>query len=528
MQTKSTDSIFKNDAATLYTYSRDASIFEVTPSGVFFPANSHDLKKIISDISQQKLRGEQVSVSVRNGGTCMSGGSLTEGFVIDLCNINTISHVDVAHRKITVGGGTMHLAVEKALKPHRLLFAPYTSSHDICGIGGMIGNNASGEKSIKYGPTSQNIDSMKVMLSDSNEYHFRPLNLTELDKKFQQNDFEGHLYREVASILEKKADVINYHHPRTRKNASGYALWEIWDTHKQNFNLGRIFIGAQGTLGIVTEATLKLTRQSPARRMIVAPINELAQLPGVVKAMLRFRPAICETFDHHTYRLALTHLPEDAANAHIAHGQHMVVMAVYEADSQDKADTAARKALDLLQNKHSIAAEWVKDNVALESFLVIRRKSFKMLLENPSKSQRAMAFLEDTIVPLEHYGEFIGALEAILSDYDLIYTYAGHIGDGSIRLVPLINVEADNAADLIIELETRVNRLVMAFDGSISVDHNDGIIRTPYLEEFFGQEMVDIFKQIKQLFDPHEIFNPGKKVGGSFDFLKQHIIRKNI
>jgi FAD/FMN-containing dehydrogenase len=138
-----------------------------------------------------------------------------------------------------------------------------------------------------------------------------------------------------------------------------------------------------------------------------------------------------------------------------------------------------------------------------------------------------MAFLEDTIVPLELYGEFLAALEAILKQYDMVYTYAGHIGDGSIRLVPLVNMEEDGAAEKIVELETRVNDLVIAMDGSISVDHNDGIIRTPYLPQFFGEEMYTLFAKVKELFDPLGIFNPGKKVGGSMDYTKQHIVRSN-
>ena len=140
---------------------------------------------------------------------------------------------------------------------------------------------------------------------------------------------------------------------------------------------------------------------------------------------------------------------------------------------------------------------------------------------------RAMAFLEDTIVPLEHYGQFLASLEAILSEYDLIYTYAGHIGDGSIRLVPLINMEKEGSAELVMELETKVNDLVMAFGGSISVDHNDGLIRTPYLEQFFGPEMYTLFAEIKNLFDPLGIFNPGKKLGGSFEYTKDHIVKTN-
>ena len=139
-----------------------------------------------------------------------------------------------------------------------------------------------------------------------------------------------------------------------------------------------------------------------------------------------------------------------------------------------------------------------------------------------SSTQKAMPFIEDTIVPLAHYGEFVSALEAVLEDYDMTYTYAGHIGEGSIRLIPLVNRKPESVHD-IIELEGRVNDLVLAFQGSISVDHNDGIIRTPYLEQQYGREMVDLFLQTKNIFDPFNIFNRGKKVNGTLEFAISHI-----
>jgi FAD/FMN-containing dehydrogenase len=150
-----------------------------------------------------------------------------------------------------------------------------------------------------------------------------------------------------------------------------------------------------------------------------------------------------------------------------------------------------------------------------------------MLLEHPLPNTRAEAFLEDTIVPLENYGTFLRKLEAILAEYEMTYTYAGHIGAGSIRLVPLVDVAAEGAPERIMELEAKVNDLVLEFGGSISVDHNDGIIRTPFLEKQFGSDMIDVFREIKDIFDPYGIFNPGKKLDGTYEYALEHIIREN-
>lgn len=515
-------------SAALRAFNHDASIFEVTPQAVIAPKDETDLKHLVRYISERKHEGADVSITARNAGTCMSGGSLTEGYVVNMSrHMNKVGPADLHARTITVQGGAMHLDVEKATHPHKLLFAPYTSSRDICGIGGMLGNNASGEKSVKYGPTSANVSKLRVVLSDGEAYDFGPLTVRQLEKKKQLPTFEGELYRGLTKLLDDNWHTIDHHHPRTRKNAAGYALWELWDQQRSHFNMARLFIGAQGTLGIVSQAELKLVPMAPAQRMFVVPIAELHDLAPIVQTIMRYHPVTCETFDHFTYELAKQQHPEDAARASLAEGQHMVVMAMFEGDTQHKADVQAGQCKEELERQGRQVA-WIDDHAVAESFLLIRRKSFKMLLEHPSPDTRAQAFLEDTIVPLEHYGEFLGALEAILQDYDMTYTYAGHIGDGSIRLIPLVNMEAEYAAERVFELETRVNDLVMAFGGSISVDHNDGLIRSPYLPQFFGDAMYQLLVQVKRLFDPQNIFNPGKKVGGDFDYSMAHIIRRNV
>ena len=508
--------------------SRDASIFEVVPRGVITPETIDDIKDVVRWARAKSESGANVFFAPRVGGTCMSGGSLTEGYVLDLkTHINHIGSVDKKSRTIKVQTGAMHLDVETVVSAEGLLFAPYTSSRDICGIGGMLGNNASGEQSIKYGPTSANINSLKVILSDGNEYDFKPLSRSEVEDKKGQPDFEGEIYRKITKLISDNKYTIAGHHPRTVKNAAGYQLWDLWDKHEQTFNLGRLFIGAQGTLGVITEAELKLVKPGAFRRMIVTPIAELSELTEVVKTALRYDPVTCETFDHYTYEFAEKYYPDDANRAHTARGKHMVILSMYEADDQHSADVIAGQAKEMLERMGHETC-WIDDAETIESFLNIRRKSFKMLLDHPLPHTRAEAFLEDTIVPLENYGAFLGELEGILRDYNMTYTYAGHIGAGSIRLVPLADMEADGAAERIMELEARVNDLVISYGGSISVDHNDGIIRTPFLEKQFGREMVDLFAKVKDIFDPYNIFNSGKKVGGTYEFAVDHVIRENV
>jgi FAD/FMN-containing dehydrogenase len=506
------------------TYSHDASMFEVTPEAVIYPRNESELSRIVKEATERVQAGETVSITPRNGGTCMSGGSLTDGYIVDMTrHFNIISDLQPDH--VWVQGGVMHADLEDATHPQGVYFAPYTSSHRICGVGGMLGNNASGEKSVKYGPTSSNVERLRVLLSDGEVYEFGPLNPEELEQKKALTTFEGTIYRGVCRIVDEHEDVVNGH-PTLRKNAAGYALWELWNKDHTQFNLSRLFIGAQGTLGIITDAKLKLIPFAPASRTIVLAMNTLNDLTPVVQTILRYAPDTCETFDRHTYERAKLYFPEDAARAHLAESKHLVVFAKFERADQAEADVWAGQAKEALEMM-GYHVHWLEDEAEVESYLLIRRQSFKMLLEHPDANTRAIPYLEDTIVPIRHYGEFLTATEAILSEYDMTYTYAGHIGDGSIRLIPLANMELPGAAERIMESAQRIYDLVFAFGGSISVDHNDGLIRTPFISRMYGDAMNDLFKEIKHLFDPLTIFNPGKKVGGSMEYTRDHIVRSN-
>lgn len=507
--------------------SRDASIFEVVPAGIISPRDTDDIISTVEWAVRMHEQGELVYFAPRVGGTCMSGGSLTQHYILDLkSHYNYVGAVNTVARTIRVQSGAMHIDVENRATEAGLLFAPYTSSRLICGIGGMIGNNASGEKSIKYGATDRNVGEMKVVIGDGKEYTFGPLSRTELEAKKALPTYEGEIYRKITALLEQSKSLIASRRTHTVKNAAGYSLWELWDEHEQTFNLARLFVGAQGTLGVITEAELKLVKPGRHQRMIVTPISDLDTLAEVVNTMLHYEPVTCETFDHFTYELAEKHFPVEAAKAHVAKGKHIVIMSIFEADERHETDVLAGKAKEHLE-RLGHETFWIEDDAAVESFLLIRRQSFKMLLDYPAPHTRAQAFLEDTIVPLERYGDFLRRLEAIIHQYDMIYTYAGHIGEGSIRLIPLVNMEAEGAPEQVMELETRVNELVLEFGGSISVDHNDGIIRTPYLEQQFGPEMIELFGQVKDIFDPYGIFNPGKKLGGTLEFALEHMIREN-
>ncbi len=508
-------------------FSVDASIFKVKPSAIAVPRDTDGLKTLVRNIQDLAQQGVAVSLTPRAAGTCMSGGSLTDSISVDMKpNFSWITDLDIPGKTVWVGAGTYHRDLEAFLEPHNLLFAPYTSSKDLCTIGGMVGNNASGEKSIRYGATIDNVMAVRMVCSDGNEYEFSSITPEEFNKKVKLDSFEGYVYRELDKMIEDNWDLLQKARPKVRKNAAGYAIWRVINKDQNDLNVAKLLVGAQGTLGIITGVKLRLIERLNHRRMLLIPIDDLAQLAVAVQTVLASHPEGLETYDHYTYELAERYMPEEAMHARQAKGHHLVLMAQFVEHTKDQTDHYAEVCQKALERK-KFKVHYVTRDTEAEAHWRIRRASFKLLKDHPFGNMRAVPFIEDTIINVDHYGEFLAAWEAILAEYNMTYTYAGHIGDGSIRLIPLVDMTAPDAPEQIFELARRSYDLVFAFGGSMSVDHNDGLIRTPFLERMYGLEVMELFAQVKNLFDPLNIFNPGKKIGMTEEFAKAHMIRTN-
>ncbi len=508
--------------------STDASIFRVTPEAVAKPKDVEDLKTLVRNVNNLVSEGKNVSLTPRAAGTCMSGGSLTQSVIVDMKQpgFSWVDEVDAESSSVWVGSGTYHRDLAAKVAERKLLFAPYTSSKDLCVIGGMVGNNASGEKSIRYGATVDNVLAIRMVCSDGEEYEFGSLNEDQLREKLSYDGFEGDLYRQLNELVENNYDTVQSARPDVRKNSAGYGIWRLKNKNTGEFNIAKLVVGAQGTLGFVTAAKLRLVELREYKRMLVVPIENLSRLASAVQLAVSQQPDGIETYDHHTYKLAQEYLPEDAEAAKVADGQHMVLIVQFSEHTKDQTDHHLQLCEKAFK-KAGYNPHVVTDPREIEAHWSIRRASFGLLLAHPLPNTMAVPFLEDTIVSIEHYGEFLAAVETILQDYDMTYTYAGHIGDGSIRLIPLVNMEEPDAADKIFELMRRVADLVFAFGGSMSVDHNDGLIRSAFLPRMYGEDVYQIFKQVKTIFDPKNIFNPGKKIGGNIAYSKEHMKREN-
>lgn len=521
--------------ATKERYSRDASLFRVVPEVVVHPKDADDVAAAVRFVTRQRQAPKtRISLTARAAGTDMSGGPLTDSIVLDM----------TAHFSRTLEVGSAHAVVEAGVyfrdfdretKKKNLELPSYTASRELNTVGGMVANNSGGEKNLKYGKTARYVEELEVVLADGHTHTLKKLEGEALKAKLAEESYEGELYRTVAALVSNPAykKTIEAATPTVEKNSSGYALWDIGDG-VHSLNLARLMVGAQGTLGIITKIRFSLVHPQPHSAMTVMFLGSLAELGEVVPQVLLHKPDSFESYDDHTLSLAVRYFPEFAVQMKtgfiklglsflpemwmmITGGlPKIILMAEFRADSAQAACLqATRLAEEVRARMPKVKVRVARNEEAARKYWAIRRESFN-LLRKKIRGKRTAPFIDDFVVPPSSLPEFLPKLEEVLSRYKLIYTVAGHVGDGNFHIIPLVDPADPTVAKTIDELSHKVYDLVLEYKGSISGEHNDGLVRTPYVEKMFGPAMYALFYEVKKIFDPLNIFNPGKKVGTNF------------
>lgn len=536
-------------AATVATYSRDTSIFEKAPRVIVFPKTPDDVAAVVKFVHEAKEHGEDLSLAARSAGTDMTGGPLTDSIALVFTTyMNGIGPIGVG--EATAEPGAYYRDFEKlTLRATGALVPSYPASRELCAIGGMVSNNSGGELTLRYGKTNKYVRSLEVVLSDGTKATLAPISMSELAVKEREHSLEGRIYAEVHALIEANRSEIETARPRVTKNSAGYALWDVMDEAKDTFDLTQLICGSQGTLAIVTKATLGLVKTKAHRAMLVVFLSDIEILPEIVKRVLAYRPESFESYDDQTFKLAVRFMPQIISqlgfSKMIALGlafipemwmvatggvPKLVLMAEFAEDSHDEALEKAENAGGALHGL-AVSTKIAKSEAASKKYWTIRRESFSLLRKN-LRGLYASPFIDDLVVPPASYPEFIPALNAVLDQHHLLYTIAGHIGDGNFHIIPLMDLSKESDRKEILELQPKVYELVKRFDGSITGEHNDGLIRTPYLPLMFGEKIVELFAEVKRIFDPLGILNPGKKVpspheGGTVEDIARFMIKRS-
>ena len=524
-------------------YSHDASMFEIHPQLIVKPKNGHDVEVIVQAVADRKDSQTDLSITARSAGTDMSGAAINDSIIMDFKeHFTKIEHVNAteAHTQ----PGVYYRDFEAETLKHQALLPCYPASRDLCTVGGMVNNNSGGEKSLEFGKTENFVTELKFVFADGVERIVKPLSKIELVRKMGQNNFEGKVYKELFELVERHYEQIKAAKPHVSKNSTGYNLWDVWDRQSGVFDLTKLIVGAQGTLGLTTDIHFSLVPARPHSGLLVLFLRDSDALGEIIPKVLSYKPATFESFDDATLWLSIRFMPSFLKllglkkfihllfslipdGLQLLHGIPKLILMIEfngetETEVRDKIKTLHRELKKYRARYEINGFEEDATEGKSEKFWVMRRQSFN-LLRSKVKDKHTAPFIDDLVVNPPYLTEFLPKIRKIIKKYKLVATVAGHMGDGNFHIIPLMKLEDRKDRAKLLPAMKEVNSLVLKYHGSLSGEHNDGLVRGPWLEQMYGPAMLAIFREAKHIMDPQTIFNPHKKVTADWDYSFSHI-----
>lgn len=505
------------DDLTRIVYATDASVYRKIPLAVAYPKNATDIQKIIRFASAHKL-----PVVPRTAGTSLAGQVVGEGIIVDVSkHLNSILEIDLENKTVVVEPGVVRDELNHHLKVHGLFFAPNTSTSNRCMIGGMVGNNSSGTTSIRYGVTRDKVLEMDCLLADGSEATFRNLDKSEFQQKTKLNTSEGKIYQTIFEELSSEIiqNQIKKHFPKPdihRRN-TGYAVDallenSIFGKTGTPFNLSKLLTGSEGTLAFTTKIKLQLDDLPPANSiMVVSHFDTIDKSMNAVLVAMKHRLYSCEMLDKVILDCTKNNSIQRKNRFFINGDPKAIMMFEVAGYSPEDAEKQAESLLsDLKQSGFSYADVTLEGNEINQAIEL--RKAGLGLLGNMVGDRKAVACIEDTAVALEDLPTYIKEFSALMERFGQEAVYYAHAGAGELHLRPILDLKNSKDVLLFRKITQAVADLVQKYNGSMSGEHGDGIVRSEFIPQMVGGANYELFKRIKKTFDPQGIFNPGKIV----------------
>ena len=522
--------------------SHDASVYELVPEAVISPLDSTDVKKLVTFVAKNKIAYPKLSITPRSAGTDMSGGSIGTSLLLDMTtHFNTIGALDGT--LLNTQPGVYMRDIDPLLLDKNLHLGCVPASRAINTIGGMVANNSGGERSLQYGNTERWVRQLKVVFADGNEYVVKPLNRKQLALKLKEDTYEANLYRHVYELIESNYDLIKNARPHVNKNSMGYNLWSVWDRDTGIFDMTRLISGSQGTLGIITDITIEAVPKAPHSGLLLVYLPTIKNLGDVIATVMHHEPATFEGFDNITFNLGIKYFNtfrKQLGTKEYLRQQAILLKSVakfkghipsmflmIEFDGQSRGEVLEKISIlhdDLKSFKLQMDVE--ADEASSAPFWKIRRAALS-LLQNQVHGRYASPFIDDMAVPPRHLPEFVPKLRKVIRRYKLPATIQGHFGDGNFHVIPLMDIAGTKDQAKLEPVMRELIPIVLKYGGTMAGEHNDGMVRGPWLPAVFGQDIYEIFKKTKEIFDPQYIINPHKKTDASWEYSMSHIRHSN-
>ncbi len=488
-------------------YSTDASVYQIIPTGVVIPQSREDV------IETVRIAGEYgISITARGGGTSQAGQAVGEGLQLDCSKyLNRIIDLDLERREVSVEPGIVLDELNRSLEEHGLQLPLDLSTSSRATVGGAISNNSSGTRSVVYGKTIDYVLELTVVLADGSVVHMKPHEADSLDSKCAQADLEGQCYRVVRQLAAEHAEEIERRYPKIMRRVGGYNL-DDFASPSQPFNLARMMVGSEGTLGMVVEAKLRLVEVPGARVLCVVQFDELLDALSATPSILEHDPSAVELLDRFILDTTRGKIAYEPLRDFIQGDPGGVLLVEFQGDStEDLVDRIEQLESDLRGRGIGSYFHRAIDSRAQARIWQLRKAGLGLSMSQRGDA-KAISFVEDTAVSLENMRAYIERFMALLKKHDTQAGFYAHASVGLLHVRPVVNMKSAEGVAKFTRIAQEVADLVLEYGGALSAEHGDGLVRAPFQEQMYGPVLYQAFCQLKSTFDPKGIFNPGKIV----------------
>jgi FAD/FMN-containing dehydrogenase/Fe-S oxidoreductase len=493
------------DAMTRALYATDASIYRIEPVGVLIPAHVDDVQATLELAARFNI-----PVLPRGGGSSLAGQAVGEALVIDFTtHLHRILEINPEERWARLEPGCTMEQLNLALRPLGLMVGPDPASGARATLGGMLANNSTGAHSILYGNMVEHVRAVEASLADGTSVRFEALDETAWAERMRRKDPEGRLYRELDALLRTKGDIIARDTPKHWRRNSGYRLEYLLNPHSRN--VAQLLCGSEGTLAVVTELTINLVPRPKRTALGVVHFYTREEALRSVTTILETQPSAVELFDGVAIE-ATRHAPGYAPRlaTFIQGNPGAVLITEYFGESETEL-IAKLDALEatLRRAGYGYAIVRALQPEHIQNVWAVRSEGVGLVM-GVKGDHKPLPMIEDAAVPVAHLADYVADLERLFQETHTQAVLYAHASAGCLHIRPFLNTKDAREVEKMRELAIGSMELVKKYGGVLSSEHGDGIVRGWLNEAFLGPELCAVYRQLKKIFDPNGLLNPGK------------------